>query len=300
MFINPASKGFRVFPLVFGRKPFVVEIMLFQDEGIDVASRNKVNFIGGLVAATDDVVNNRVNVTVSSPDLHSPVTVVDGSTIDFTLTGQQITAEVIAGNINHNALLNFNAFEHIDWTNAADVLSTTEAGTFNTGGTHVANLGEEGGYAGYFTNGTAVMYLCKTANAIEINSDTIFKNDGTGFPKTATFALALGIPATVGVNKTNEIIIPRTGEIVKAFAYVKTAPTGANLIFDINLNGTTIWSTQGNRLTVSAGQNSASTTTFNTTAVTEGDRLTIDIDQVGSTVAGQDITVQLLMRLINQ
>ncbi|AMV24177.1 hypothetical protein VT84_07255 [Gemmata sp. SH-PL17] len=70
-------------------------------------------------------------------------------------------------------------------------------------------------------------------------------------------------------------------------------------MFDINVNGATIWSTQANRLKIAAGATSGTQSTFNTTTVAEGDLLTIDVDQVGSTVAGQDVTVYLLILLQN-
>jgi hypothetical protein len=109
----------------------------------------------------------------------------------------------------------------------------------------------------------------------------------------ATFALALGVDAETGANQTNELLVPRAGTIIRASAVAKTGPTGADLIFDINLNGTTIWSTQSNRLTIAASATEGATTTFNTTAVSQNDNLSIDVDQIGSTIAGSDITVQL-------
>jgi len=86
--------------------------------------------------------------------------------------------------------------------------------------------------------------------------------------------------------------------ITKAFAYVKTVNTGAALIIDINKNGTSIWNvTPANRLTMSAGDADKYTTqtSFDTTSLVEGDILTIDIDQVGSTIAGDSLTVQLMV-----
>jgi hypothetical protein len=38
-----------------------------QDEGVDIALRAKINFIGTIVAAVDDAINGRVNVTVTNP-----------------------------------------------------------------------------------------------------------------------------------------------------------------------------------------------------------------------------------------
>lgn len=99
---------------------------------------------------------------------------------------------------------------------------------------------------------------------------------------------------TVGTNKTPILIVPISYTIEKVYAAVKTAPSGASLIIDINNNGTSIWnSNQGNRLTVVAGNTTATQTAFDTTALIEADQLTLDIDQVGSTTAGQSLTVLL-------
>ena len=72
---------------------------------------------------------------------------------------------------------------------------------------------------------------------------------------------------------------------------VGTAPTGASVIVDVNKNGSTIFSTQGNRPTIVASSNVDSSSTPDTTSVVSGDYLTIDIDQIGSTVAGTDLVV---------
>lgn len=116
---------------------------------------------------------------------------------------------------------------------------------------------------------------------------------GNMFPYPVTFGLAAGTAATTGTNLTFQVIMPSAGKILKAWAKATTGPTGADLIFDINLNGSTIWSTQANRLKIVAGATTGNTTTFNTTTFAAGDLFTIDIDQVGSTIAGQDITVML-------
>lgn len=116
---------------------------------------------------------------------------------------------------------------------------------------------------------------------------------GGGDTTNITWVLAAGEAATTGTNKTNAIVIPRAGTIQKVFAYAKTGPTGAALIFDINKNGTTIWSTQANRIQIAAGAIEGTQTSFNTTSLAEGDIITIDVDQIGSTIAGQDITIIL-------
>lgn len=106
-----------------------------------------------------------------------------------------------------------------------------------------------------------------------------------------TFVLHRGENATVGTNKTNKLIVDKSYTINKVYAYATTAPTGSALIFDINVNGTTIWSTQANRIQIAAGANYGTQNTFNTTNLIEGDIINVDIDQIGSTIAGSDITV---------
>ena len=74
---------------------------------------------------------------------------------------------------------------------------------------------------------------------------------------------------------------------------VGTAPLGAQIIVDVNKNGTTIFTTQANRPTIFAVGNTAVSPTPNVTALTLGDYLTIDVDQVGATTAGANLVVQV-------
>lgn len=74
---------------------------------------------------------------------------------------------------------------------------------------------------------------------------------------------------------------------------VGTAPTGAALICDIHKNGTTLWTTQGNRPTIADAGTSAAITAPDVTSVAQGDRLLLMVDQIGSTVAGKDLSLTL-------
>lgn len=76
-------------------------------------------------------------------------------------------------------------------------------------------------------------------------------------------------------------------------ASVGTAPTGASLIVDVNVNGTTIYSTQANRPSIAASGNTATGGSKSTTTIANASYLTVDIDQVGSTVAGSDLVVSV-------
>lgn len=88
----------------------------------------------------------------------------------------------------------------------------------------------------------------------------------------------------------------RTLTITKIQASAGTAPTGAALIVDVNKNGTSIWATNtGNRAQVAASSNTGTQTSFDTTSVADGDYLTVDVDQVGSSVAGADLVVEVVL-----
>ena len=71
------------------------------------------------------------------------------------------------------------------------------------------------------------------------------------------------------------------------------APTGASLIFDVNKNGTTLFTTQANRPTIVASGVSASVALPNVTTLALGDVITVDCDQVGSSVASTGFTIAI-------
>ncbi|GIH95356.1 hypothetical protein ACFFMN_23630 [Planobispora siamensis] len=113
---------------------------------------------------------------------------------------------------------------------------------------------------------------------------------GLLFPFSRAGALAVAVGTHRLYNDTGSSLAIRGVR-----ASVGTAPTGAAIIVDVNINGTTIWSTQANRPTIAIGANtSGKVTNYNTATIADGAYFSIDIDQVGSTVAGSDLTVQIL------
>lgn len=82
------------------------------------------------------------------------------------------------------------------------------------------------------------------------------------------------------------------GTVVEARAVCKTAPTGAKIIIDLNDDGTTILG--ATKLEIAIGATSGSTTTITNPSVAKGSVLTMDLDQVGNTIAGADLTVYLI------
>ena len=109
-----------------------------------------------------------------------------------------------------------------------------------------------------------------------------------------TLSFAVVGTLTTGTDKAPTIVAPCALTIVKVKVVVKTAPTGAALIVDVNKNGTTIFTTQGGRPSIAIGDTADDSDTPDVTALAETDKLTVDIDQVGSTIAGADLTVEVV------
>jgi hypothetical protein len=88
---------------------------------------------------------------------------------------------------------------------------------------------------------------------------------------------------------TQRLYVERAGTVTVARAALGTPPVGSAVVVDINKNGTSILSSP---ISVAAGAYTA-TGTISTSAVSIGDYFTVDIDSVGSTSAGANLTVTL-------
>lgn len=82
-----------------------------------------------------------------------------------------------------------------------------------------------------------------------------------------------------------------TKVIQKVQLSVSNAPTGAAIIVDVNKDGTTLFTTQSNRPQIAAGDNTGITATVENNQWANGEYLTLDIDQVGSTSPGYNLAV---------
>lgn len=100
---------------------------------------------------------------------------------------------------------------------------------------------------------------------------------------------------------SGELVAPYSGSFLFVFPFAATiigvtvavgeAPTGDDVIIDVHKNGTTIYTTQANRPTIADGSNISSHEVPDVTSVSAGEYLTFDIDQIGSTTPGEDLTV---------
>jgi hypothetical protein len=107
------------------------------------------------------------------------------------------------------------------------------------------------------------------------------------FTRTGNLAVVVG---TAGVS------VPFPVAIEFVTATLGTAPTGATAIIDVNKNGTTIFTTQTARPTFAIGSKVATVGTPAVSTLVANDILTVDIDQIGSTVTGADLVVSVFLR----
>lgn len=105
-----------------------------------------------------------------------------------------------------------------------------------------------------------------------------------------------------GWDGTAQVIAPASGRwynrtgvtitLIGVWVSAGVVPTGADLVIDVNKNGTTVFTTQANRPKVTASTNGGVlSATPDVTSVADGDYLTVDVDQVGSTAVGADLVV---------
>jgi hypothetical protein len=191
---------------------------------------------------------------------------------------------------------------HSDHTHGTPALSAVAATTSAVGdaaavgtGTTPARSDHTHGREGFGAVTAQTSYGAASANGA---ATTVARSDhahGTPPLPYTVLAFSQAGTVTVGVGKAriyNDSGRTLTIQAVRASA--GTAPTGASLIVDINKDGTTIFTTQGNRPAIAAGTNtSGKVTNMDVTTIADGSYFSVDVDQVGSTVAGSDLTVQI-------
>lgn len=160
--------------------------------------------------------------------------------------------------------------------NKADKTTTFSAGTGLTGGGDLS------------TNRTISANFGTTAGTVAQGNHThTLTFSLTSFYKSGTLSVTTG---------TQLLPVDGTYTIVGTRLTAGTAPVGAAIIVDVNKNGTTIYTTQANRPTIADGaQTGGPGSAPDVTALSAGDYLSVDIDQVGSSTAGSDLTVSVIV-----
>lgn len=193
------------------------------------------------------------------------------------------------------------------WTAANPILAAGEPGWDLTndelrvgdGTTAWASLAVYGGGGGGLTTeqvqdivGAMVTGNTETRVTVDYqDADGTLDFVAAAFPVMITFSLAGALTTGAG---TKRIYNPsgRTLTVKKITAHVVTAPTGAAILLDANINGTTMYTTQGNRpsIAISGNASTSGSTDAAASGWDDGEYITVDVDQIGSTIAGSDLT----------
>lgn len=110
-------------------------------------------------------------------------------------------------------------------------------------------------------------------------------------PREALFKLSGTLTASTGITRLyNDTGAAWTISSVRAT--VETAPSGGTVVIDVNIDGTTIFTTQANRPTIADGDStSGKVTDMDVTSVADGSYLTIDVDTATSPAANLTVTL---------
>ena len=137
----------------------------------------------------------------------------------------------------------------------------------------------EGNTAGQLATWNGTKWVLTTLQSILPPIMTLFTREGDLIVAASPFR----IYNKYGANRT----------ITKVFLSATTSPYGDDIICDVRVNGTSIF-TGGNRPKILAGQLTGESTTFIDDTWPEDGYVTWEIDQVGSSIAGADLTVHII------
>ena len=129
------------------------------------------------------------------------------------------------------------------------------------------------------TTGDSLMFINAATQEINISDRTYY--------------WFLSDEVAVATNVGARLIPISDGKIKEIQAYLGTTATGGvGVRVDVNYDGTSIWTATANQPLITAGSTGAAiVSTFVQTAVTSGGYFTLDVDTVGTSTAGSDLTV---------
>ena len=153
------------------------------------------------------------------------------------------------------------------------------------------------------TGVTASQHHTKTSKLSEITIDvsknwagkniTNFGAEGYNVENQLVHGIIFNLGTATTGTKLAQALIPGSYTIQKVILYADTAPSGSSIIVDINRNGSTIFTTQGNRPSIASGAHSGESGTPNVTSIAKGYRISVDVDQAPAG-CGNDLLVTVI------
>lgn len=202
------------------------------------------------------------------------------TTADVTLTAAQARCRhiILSGTLTGNRNL-------IVPNNGEWVIDDNTSGAFNV------TVKTASGSGATTTQGVAGIYVADGTNVFTAASG------GSGADTTQVIAIACSDETTALTTGTAKVTfrMPYAFSLSEVRASVTTAPTGATLTVDINEGGVSILST---KLTIDVSEKTSTTAAtpavISDASIADDAEITIDIDQIGSTIAGAGLKVYLI------
>ena len=187
-----------------------------------------------------------------------------------------------------------------------DYVGDSTAGAYLLDWNHVA-----GSAKGYFQNAAPTnrpngSTALTSADAGRIwfddnDGDLPYFYDGSAWVGLSIVMYRFSIQGTLatGADVIPRLIFPHGGTIIRVDASVVTAPTGAAIRVDLENQGANSIFDTNDYVEIAAAATEGNSTDMEAThsVLAAGDYLTVDVDQVGSTIAGADLSVSIEMRL---
>lgn len=228
-----------------------------------------------------------------------------GSSATVTNTGSN-SAAILAFSIPRGDTGATGATGSTGATGATGVVTATAPITYNSGTQTVAITAATTSAAGSMsaTDKTKLDSVASGATANSSDATLLARANHTGTQAASTIT---GVRDQIGIACSDELTSLTTGTAKVTFRMpyaftltavrlnVNTAPTGSALVVNIKLGGTTIFSTKPQiDAAAKTSIGSGTTAVISTSALTDDGEITIDIDQIGSTIAGKGLKVWLI------
>jgi len=136
-----------------------------------------------------------------------------------------------------------------------------------------------------------------SAGNVTVEGNLLYRAGGSFVGMPFEYSLAISDETTSLTTGTSKVTfrMPCAVTLTAVRASVTTAPTGSTLVVDINEGGVSILST---KLSIDASEKTSTTAAtppvISDSALADDAEMTIDIDQIGSTIAGAGLKVTLI------